>query len=379
MFSVLRRRGALCLGVGAALALASGCGGDSSARKEPAAGASEHSRPAVRVQIAQVRTGQLDVQPRTTGLSRAFRRATVSAEVGGRVVERAAEPGDHVRTGTPLLVLDSRRPGLTRDEARAGLRSRETDLAEAERELKRGQDLARQHALSESEFDRLGSQRDRAIAAVALSRAHVARAEQDFADATVRAPFAGSVEQVNADVGDYIQPGTPVAVVIDLSRVRVQTGVTATEAARLHEKMPVTLVFDAGDGRARAGIIRSIGRLADARTGTYPVEIWLDNEDGAIRDGMMASIEFADDEGASVPLVPRAALARNRRGVVVYVVEGDGEIRRAVMREVQLGRSDQAHIEVLDGLQPGETVITDGQFAIENGAPVVIDRAATGA
>jgi membrane fusion protein (multidrug efflux system) len=378
MSSVSRRKTLLWLGFSAALLPAAGCGGESARTQEPTESTRQRASPAIRVQVAPVRKGQLDVQSRATGVSRAFQRATVSAEVGGRLVERTTEAGDRVQTGTPLLQIDQRRPGLARDEARAGLRSRETDLAEAKRELARGQDLARQEALSESELDRLSSQRDRAIAALALARAGAARAEQDFADTTVRAPFAGTVERIDADVGDYIQPGTPVAVVIDLSRVRVQTGVTATEAARLREEMPVTLIFDAGDGRARAGTIRSVGRLADTRTGTYPVEIWLDNDDGTIRDGMMASIGFTTDKTLSFPLVPRAALARNGSGVIVYVVEGEGEIRRAAMREVRLGRSDQTHIEIIGGVKPGEIVITDGHFAIENGAPIVMDRAGTG-
>lgn len=385
MFSVWQSRGGTGVnpGCGAAIlvltaALASACGGTGTADEPAEQPAALAHAAAIRVQAMPATTGTLHSRPHATGMSRSFRRATVSAETGGRVIERRAEAGDEVEAGDPILVLDQLRPTLARDEARAGVITAETDLAEAERDLKRGDDLAAQKAISDSELDRYRSRRDRARAGLAIAQARAARAEQDLLDATIRAPFNGTVERVDADVGDLVNPGTPVAVVVDLARVRVRAGVTANEAARLHAGQPASLIFDAGDGRERRGRVRSVGRLADARSGTYSVEIWLENSDRAIRDGMTARVEFDTDADRPVLLIPRAALARSGSGVVAFVVEGEGTIRHARRRAIRLGRSDDEHIEVTGGLDAGELVITDGHFALDDGAPITLDRAAEG-
>lgn len=332
----------------------------------------------MRVQAQLVTRGALDSRPRATGMSRAFRRATVAAEVGGRVVERRAEAGDTVRMGDPILVLDPQRPTLARDEAAAAVLVATTDFAEAERDLARGEDLARQKAISDSELDSYRARRDRANANLTMARARAERATQDLRDATIGAPFDGTVERVQADVGDLVAAGMPAAVVVDLSRVRVHAGVTATEAARIRPGQEVKMIFDAGDGRVRNGRVRSVGRLADERSGTYSVEIWLDNEDATIRDGMTARVEFDSTGYDQSLLVPRAALARSRNGAVVFVVEGSGDIRRASRRAVRLGRSDDTHIEILGGVEAGELVVTDGHFALDHDAPLILDNSTEG-
>ena len=329
---------------------------------------------AVRVLVAEAKRDKLEVRPSATGLTRAFQRAQVAAEVSGRVLQRAAEPGASVRAGDPLLKLDPTRTELALREAEAGVVSRQTDLDEATRSARRGEDLSAEKAISDSELDRLRSRRDRAAAALSLAEVHLARALQDLADTTVRAPFDGIVESIDADPGDFLRAGTPVAMVVDLARVRVHAGVTASEASRLAVGDPVQIVFDAGSGRPFEALVQSIGQVANPRTGNFSVEVWMPNADRSIRDGITATLAFNPSTESDGPLVPRAALARSPRGAVVFVVEGAGEIQRATRRMVRLGRSDQDKVEILDGVQAGEMVVTDGHFALNDGSPVLIDR-----
>jgi RND family efflux transporter MFP subunit len=331
-------------------------------------------RAAVRVLVAEAKRDRLEVRPNATGLTRAFQRARVAAEVSGRVLRRAAEPGTPVRTGDPLLALDPTRAELARNEAQASLVSRQTDLDEATRSARRGEELASENAISDSELDRLRSRRDRAKAALNLAEVHLAGALQNLADTTVRAPFDGIVESIDVDAGDFIRAGTPVAMVVDLGRVRIHAGVTANEAARLAVGDPVQIVFDAGTGRPYQAAIQSIGQVANPRTGNFSVEIWLPNTDRSIRDGITATLAFNPSARGDAPLIPRAALARSPNGAVVFVVEGTGKIQMAVQRTVRLGRSDNMKIEVLEGVQEGELVIIDGHFALNDGSPVLIDR-----
>ena len=372
MFSVSRKKGRLLYASGALFIAACGASSSDLATRTPADEGAAQA--AVRVRVARATAAGLDAKPQASGLTRAFQRAAVAAEVSGRVLRRTAEPGDRVLAGAPLLELDQTRVQLAQREAEAGLISRQTDLAEATRDAKRGDELASQQAISDSERERLHARRDRATAALRLAEVHLARAQQNLRDTIVRAPFDGIVESVDVDPGEFIPAGTPVALIVNLDRVRLRAGLTANEANRLRVGDPVQVVFDAGSGRARSGSVQSIGQVANPRTGTFAVEIWLPNPDLSIRDGMTATIEFNPTVQINLPLIPRSALARSGSGAVVFVVQGDGDIQRASQRAVRLGRSDDAQIEVLQGVEADELVVIDGHFALQDGSPVLLDQ-----
>ena len=372
MSSVSRTRSCLA-GALAVLSLTS-CGSESPVLAPETTQNNPPHRAAVRVLVAKAENGVLESRPLATGLTRAFHRAQVAAEVSGRILRRAAEPGASVLVGAPLVVLDPTRAQLALDEARARLMSRQTDLDEATRDAQRGEKLASEKAISDSELDRLDSRRDRTAAALSLSKVQLARAIRNLEDTTVRAPFDGIVESIDVDAGEFIRAGTPVGMVIDLARIRVHAGVTANEARRLAPGDPLQIVFDAGNGRPHEGTIQSIGQVAHERNGTFAVEIWLPNPNREIRDGMTATIAFKPSAQSDGPLIPRAALARSSNGAVVFVVEGTGAIQTAAQRRVRLGRSDDESIEVLEGVQAGEMVVIDGHFALNDQSPVLVDR-----
>ena len=372
MFSVSRKKGLLVCASASLLLAACGASREDLAIRTPAEEGAAQA--AVRVRVAPATAASLNAKPQASGLTRAFQRAAVAAEVSGRVLRRTAEPGDRVQAGAPLLELDQTRVQLAQREAEAGLLSRQTDLAEATRDAKRGDELASQQAISDSERERLHARRDRATAALRLAEVHLARAQQNLRDTIVRAPFDGIVESVDVDPGEFIPAGTPVALIVNLDRVRLRAGLTANEANRLRVGDPVQVVFDAGSGRARSGAVQSIGQVANPGTGTFAVEIWLPNPDLSIRDGMTATIEFNPTVQTNLPLIPRSALARSGSGAVVFVVQGDGEIQKASKRAVRLGRSDDAKIEVLQGIEADELVVIDGHFALQDGSPVLLDQ-----
>ena len=372
MFSVSRKMGRW-LGISGILLIAA-CGPGGSDRPDASETAIEAEQAAVRVLVSRARADSLQAKPQASGLSRAFQRAAVAAEVSGRVLRRMAEAGDSVRAGTPLLELDPTRARLAQREAEASLLSRQTDLAEAQKDARRGDELSAQQAISDSELERLHARRDRAAAGLRLAEVHLARARENLDDTTVRAPFDGIVESVDVDAGEFIAAGTPVAMVVDLGKIRLRAGLTASEAARLTVGDPVQVVFDAGSGRPHSASIRSIGKVADPASGTFTVEIWLPNEDLSIRDGMTATIEFNPSVELELPLIPRAALARSGTNAVVFVVEGTGKIQRVSQRQVRLGRSDDQNIEVLQGVEAGEQVVIDGHFALRDGSPVLVDQ-----
>jgi RND family efflux transporter MFP subunit len=351
-----------------------GCGVEAPASARTAGDDAADTRPAQRVRVAAVRRGQLGGLAGVAGLTSAFRVATVASQVSAQAIERHVEPGQLVAEGDRLVTLDGTQLSIAVDEARATLKAREVDLAEARRELERGSELYGKGAISDGQHDGFRFQRDRAQSARDLADASLRRAQRALADAVVRAPFAGTVERIDVQVGDFLAPGAPVSVVADFAKVRLRAGVTAREAADLAPGDVATVWIDALGGGEFSAPIHSVGLMADPTTGTYSVEIWLDNPEHRIRGGMVAELRLAPPEGSAGTVVPRAAILRRKGHLSVYVAEGgEGELR-ATAREVRVGRQQGGWVELLEGVEAGERVIVEGLFALTEGAAIFIDE-----
>jgi RND family efflux transporter MFP subunit len=363
----------------AALGLAglhTGCGDSAATRTD--AGELELAAPPetkLRVRTEHVRRARLSGADRVTGTVRAFHRATLTAETQGRVVARSVEPGTAVEKGGLLVELESSRQSLELARAEAALQAARTILKHAERELARGERLAAESAISEQRMDDLRLAVDRARDERALAVVARDTAKRNLADTRIRAPFAGTVDSFAVDIGDYVAPGTAVATLVDLARVRIFAGVTAGEAARLEPGLSARASFADLGGRSFDATLRSVGRVADPGDGTYEIELWMETADPAIRDGLVARIELPEVSAAESLLAPRAALLRrDGRPEVFVVVEEDGR-RVARPRGLRTGRNDGEWIEILEGLEEGDEVVFDGHFALEDGSIVIVDGA----
>lgn len=371
----------MSLGTLAALALLGsplGCG-DSEAES---VGARERARVAapetlLRVRTERVRRARLSDLERVTGTVRAFHRADLTAEATGRVEARLVEAGTPVEQGDAILELESSRQELALRRAVASVEASETVLAHAERELARGEQLILQSVLSEQRRDELQHDVDRARDELVLARVARDAARRDLEDTRIRAPFAGRVDSIAVDVGDYVVPGTPVATLVDLSRVRIFAGVTASEATRLEPGLSARVRFAALGGRSFEATLVSVGRVANDSDGTYPIELWLKDAEGVMRDGLVARIELPDPNQEEVLLAPRAALLRRDGRSEAFVVRTEKGRSVARSREVRTGRNDGQRIEILEGLEDGDEVVVEGHFALEDGSHVVVDGAPT--
>lgn len=347
------------------------CGDVSSSPTTDALATDEPLSAPLLVRTIRVSKARLELTSTASGRVQPFRVATVAAETGGRVIERLVEPGDRVDARATLLRLDPVRAELAARRAKAEVAARRADLDNAQHDFETGQGLYAKAVISEDDLEDRRFMRDRAAAALSAAEANLATAQRALADTEVKAPFAGTVEVVHAQVGDYLNPGAPVATLTDFSRVRVIAGVTASEAALLAPGYTASLVFEALGGREIKGSIKSVGRMADSTSGTYPVEVWLEGDAARnLREGMLGSVVLPLPAERAYPIMPTAALFRDQGGMNVYVVEHE----RAYLRSVKIGNSDGERVEVLDGVAEGEWVVVDGQFALRDGAPVLAEE-----
>lgn len=330
--------------------------------------------PPIRVRVATAEVVPLRGTILVPGVVRPFQKATVAAKIPGRVQERLAEPGDRISSGAALLRLDETDLLLAVEEAQIALRAAGVDRADAEREVERARRLRSGKTISTSEMDARQAAFDRATAAEARAGIALKKAEQALADATVRAPFDGSVEAVDADVGEYLQPGAPVATMVDFSRARIRAGVTATEASQLASGQNAAITFDTLGGTEIEASVRSVARVPDPGSGTYAIELWLDEPDARLREGMIGQVHLERSPGEPHPVVPRAAIVRRAGRTKVFVLDETREEPRVVERGVESGRNDGEYVEILAGTQAGDRVVIDGHFALADGAVVIVDQ-----
>jgi membrane fusion protein (multidrug efflux system) len=330
----------------------------------------------LRVKVDSVRRGTLARGGSVVGTVRAFHHAQIMAETQGRVVARVVEPGAVVEKGDAIVELESTRLKLEVRRTDASLQAARTVLAHAQREFERGQQLAAESAISAQRQDDLRLALDRAKDELALAEVARDTARRDLEDARIEAPFDGSVDSIEVSVGDFVSPGTPVATLVDLSRVRIFGGVTAREAARLRPGSIANVSFADLGGRTFEATLESVGRVANPSDGTYAIELWMDNEETLMRDGLVARIELSNEHAQEFVLARREALLRRDGRPEVFVVSEESGRLVAHSRILRTGRSDGNWIEVVEGLEPGDRIVYDGHFALEDGSMVEIDGAA---
>lgn len=348
---------------------------DSGAMNEPVVRgeSAERFRTRLRVRVEPVRLARLAGSDRVTGTIRAFHRAEVTAETQGRVVARAVEPGTPVKKGGLIVELESSRARLELRRTEASLQATRTVLAHAERELARGERLRAQNALSTQAYDDLRNAVDRAGDELSLAKVARDTARRNLQDTRIAAPFDGTVDSLAVNAGDFVAPGTPVATVVDLSRVRIYAGVTAQEAARLSPEMAARVSVSDLGGEIFDVTLKSVSRVATSSDGTYQIELWMDDPDGRMRDGLVAKIDLPDPDETPKLLAPRGALLRRDGHPEVFVIERNGDDLVAHSRRLRTGRSQGEFVEILEGLEEGDLVVFAGHFALEDGAVVEVD------
>ncbi len=323
----------------------------------------------MQVSVVKAKLANVNRQITVTGIVAAFREATVAAEVSGRVVSRLVEPGDKVAKSQTMLKLDATKTSAARAESLARVAARKVDLAAARSELARGEKLGSSASISKDDLESLAFAVQSAEAELQADQAAAESAARELADAAIIAPFDGRAEAVHVQEGDYVTPGMAAVSVADFSRLRVRAGVTASEAALLQVNSSVDLAFDVLGTATLQGEIHSIGRIADPATGTYSVEVWLANKpDSPLREGMVANIRLPADSNEPRITVPVAAVFRRKGRLHVFTVAND----IASIKPVTIGRRNDTLAAVLEGIEAGESVVIDGQFALRDGASVTL-------
>lgn len=331
------------------------CGGGDVPDGGNATEAGAAARPPTPVEVAAVERGSIAREITVSGVVQPIRSIGVNSQLPGALRSVLVEEGDLVRTGQTLARLDD-------SELRAQLTAAEANLEVAEAALARSESLRELEIITLSEYER-----DRTALAAARAQHDQIRTRVGFA--TVRAPLAGVITDKLVEAGDVVAPQTRLFELADVSTLVVRVGVSELDVVDLAVGDTVGVALDAYPGGSLTGVIRRVFPTADPATRLVPVEVALQGTRSAeARPGFLARVTFGLGTRGGVLLVPASAIVGGGEAgpEAVFVVEESTASRRAV----STGMTSRGRVEILQGLEAEELVVTVGNNALRDGAEV---------
>jgi multidrug efflux system membrane fusion protein len=381
-------------------------GGCSKSVSSTVLGDSAHPTP-VHVYTVAEETARRRVQ--AAGSLYALEESILSSEVEGRVSQVLADIGDTVREGQPLILIDpqelqlevDRQRGLvTQVRAQLGIGPNEpppsdpqklasvqraaADLYDAERKYGRAQEMFKDKLISQQQLDEAASrfQSTQAGYTVALqdvnrlkallvsSEASERLAEKKLNDATIRAPFPGSIKTRDVHPGEYLRVQGPVMVLVRTDTLRARLAVPERWAGWVRDGATVDLQVEAFPGETFHGRVSRINPAVAQDSRTFDAEALIANSDGRLKPGFFVQASIPSEKEEKTIFLPEGAV-NYRYGVYkVFLLSGnrvsEHQIRPAGQTEDQRGK----RFEVAEGLKPGDRVAVAISGDLHDGATV---------
>lgn len=329
-------------------------------------------QPTVTVAVAPAKAVSWTPGIEAVGTAKAVRGADVAAELGGVVKSINFKSNTMAEQGQPLIQIDDA-------VEQADMAAAEANIRLYGAQLDRVAELKRKGVNSQASLDDARAQLD------------VARATQDRLKATIEkkailAPFGGKLGIARVDVGEYIEPGTIVVTLQDLSRIKVDFTVPEQLASQIEVGRRVQF-GETFDDLSFAGEVTGIDPKVDPATRLVAVQAEVDNSSGRIQPGQFLRVRVDLPTQEGVIALPQSAVVPSLYGDYVYVAEevpadkagagkgGEDSEPKLIARQtfVQAGRRAGNMIAIESGLKVGDRVVTAGQQKLHPGSPLAID------
>ncbi|MEW6182812.1 MAG: efflux RND transporter periplasmic adaptor subunit [Bacillota bacterium] len=322
----------------------------------------------VAVKTAVVSPGSIHPSLDVSGSVAGAKEIALTAETQGAIVSLGARTGDRVRAGQVVGTLESENQELTIAKSQEQLASARLNLEKAKTAFGRVDELYKQEAVSQAEYeDALFMLQSAQVAYnVALSDNQLAR--KALSDTKVVAPFSGSVVQCSVELGQTVFPGQELMTVVDDSSLKVKANLNAGQLKLAKPGQSGIFITSTHNGKEFSCTVTSIGSKADPDNLTYPLELSLPaGSSSQLKPGMFGNVRLRTAE-ITRNIIPREAvitLEESGQAEVFCVKNG-----KAVKTRIQTGEADDRNIAVVDGLKPGDRVVTFGQSLLRDGTAV---------
>jgi len=326
------------------------------------------------------------------GVIRGEMEALVAPEISGRLQEVYVEVGEQVRKGQALARIEGTSYWLSSEAARGQFEAARLQLKQAEDNYNRYEPLHETGSISAAQWENIATAYEAAQANFDALQASYYRAADTASETTIRAPIAGVVAVRNFDIGSMVGPSYQVFEIVKTDPMKVSIGVNEEDIGTVILSSEVQVTVDAYPDEVFTGTVYSIGIKADSRTHAFPVEVRLENPDGRLKSGMVAHVRLPIKDLGEVLTIPLNAVIKIQGVDYVFVVQEvvedmptigeDGKPGppesatrlRVQRRVVTLGPVSDQRVVVVEGLETGEEIVTEGQQFLDNGSLVTIPK-----
>lgn len=330
----------------------------------------------------------IDYQPSKSYIGRigAVEDTNITAQISGYLEARHFEEGQMVEEGQLLYSIEPSSFQAQVASAKAALAQAKAALKKAELDHERGKNLLPRGSISQSEFDALTATLLGGRAELEAANAQLKLAEVNLSYTQIRAPFSGRISDSKVSTGDLVSPSSGVLTTL-VSLDPVHTSFSVSERERLSLGMDrikgdgstesngveVQLELENGEYYQHLGKLDFLGNRINTQTGTIAMRALVPNPEQQLLPGQHIKVNLRDKNAQDVTVVPRRAVQTDLEGNFVMIMT-EGNI--AERRNVSLGAQVEQGIIITEGLEPGDTVITQGLQRVRNGVEVRVQAPA---
>jgi membrane fusion protein, multidrug efflux system len=322
--------------------------------------------PPTPVAVAEAKLENIPQYLTGIGTLAAVRAVTVAPEVAGRVTAINFEAGARVKAGDPLVQLNDK-------TERADLLALRAQARLAELNLARSRELLERQAAAKATVDQQQAQLDEV-------NANIQKTEAQIGYKLVRAPFDGLLGIRHVDVGQYLDTGTQIVTLTDLSRLYVNFTLPEQTRSQVAVGQSAQITNDAFPGRVFAAKVTAIEPQVNAEMRAIRVQATMDNPENLLLPGMFANVRVVLPSRPDAVTIPETAVDFTLYGDSVFALreekaEDGSALLKVVRTPVKTGDRVANRVVIVEGLRPGERVAASGQIKLSNGAIVVPSEA----
>lgn len=326
--------------------------------------------PPTLITTTEAKAMPLEVSERTLGLLQAVIDPKVGAEIAGKVVRVGVRAGETVKKGQFLAQIDPSDAEHLAGADRGEIARLTALLAQQERLLVRQTELVQKNFVSKNALDDVTAQRDALKNQLATAQARAGLTRGNVDKARVVAPTDGVIEVQIVSPGDYVKVGDPMFQMVSNARLRAHLPYPESIAPRIRLGLPVRLSSPLAPEIKIEGIVEDIRPTISEGSRSIDVIARINNPGPLKSGGSLDAVVVTGQKPAAI-VVPEQSVVLRPAGKVVYrIIDG-----KAVQQIVEVGSKQQGVIEILSGLQGGETVALDGAGFLSNGAAVNVKNA----
>lgn len=308
------------------------------------------------------------------GTVSAYNTVAVSPQVGGELLSVNFREGQPVKKGELLAQIDPRTFQAQYDQALASKRQNQALLATAQSNYERSSSPAYRQFVAQTDLTTLRNQVSQYQAAVAASQASVNQAKVQLDYTRITSPISGVTGLRAVDPGNVVSAGTQIVTVTQLQPAYVvfnlpEQQLDAVRAAQQAGPLRTATLDRAGGAVVNAdGTLQVVDNQISSSSGTFRLRAQFPNADAALWPGQFVNVRMQLNELPDAIVVPADAVQRSSASDFVYLIKPDSTV---TLRDVvQGGQVDDSHVVISKGLQPGDKVVTEGQFRLKEGSKV---------